>query len=188
LEIIYSKKKTGKTNTLNMHRMLVVKVRSSPQRREKFAIYIDNAKLPQLELLIDVKTRWNSTFMMIERALTLRQPLHDISTLLPELIVYKLNEDEWETLGVVCKLLEKFSLASQYFTGDQYPTLTAAIPGYNFLLDKLEDAQKTLRGDPSISNAIEAALLKLKQYYVKADADVYPVRKFSGRVTSFLKL
>jgi hypothetical protein len=50
-----------------------VKIRSSPQRHEHFQQQLVAAKLPLLELIPDVKTRWNSTELMIERALKLRQ-------------------------------------------------------------------------------------------------------------------
>lgn len=54
-------------------RKLVVKIRASPQRRERFHQQCVAAKLPSLELIPDIKTRWNSTELMIERALKLRQ-------------------------------------------------------------------------------------------------------------------
>ena len=52
--------------------MLITKIRSSLLRREQFArqckfFGLNNPK----ELVLDVKTRWNSTYSMIERALEL---------------------------------------------------------------------------------------------------------------------
>lgn len=55
-------------------RKLIVKIRSSPQRRERFARQCNlypNINSPNL--LLDVKTRWNSTYLMLERALTLQE-------------------------------------------------------------------------------------------------------------------
>lgn len=54
-------------------RRLIVKIRSSPQRKEKFSrhceFYLNNNSL---NLILDVKTRWNSTYFMLDRALKLR--------------------------------------------------------------------------------------------------------------------
>lgn len=54
-------------------RKLVIKIRGSPQRRERFNQQCIAAKIKPLELIPDVSTRWNSTEMMIERALKLKQ-------------------------------------------------------------------------------------------------------------------
>ena len=52
-------------------RKVVTLIRSSPQRREKFAAQCNIAKIKSKELILDVKTRWNSTYGMITRALEL---------------------------------------------------------------------------------------------------------------------
>jgi hypothetical protein len=59
-------------------RKLIVKIRCSPQRRDKFAHRCDlysnnNENIKSLNLILDIRTRWNSTFLMLERALKLRE-------------------------------------------------------------------------------------------------------------------
>jgi len=51
-------------------RTVITKIRTSPQRQEKFKIQCKAYGIGNLkELILDVKTRWNSTYSMIERAL-----------------------------------------------------------------------------------------------------------------------
>jgi len=57
----------------NQLRKLIIKIRASPLKREKFQQQCNALNLPMLELIPDIKTRWNSTEIMIERALKLRQ-------------------------------------------------------------------------------------------------------------------
>ena len=55
-------------------RKIVVKICSSPQRRERFARQCDlYKKTKSLNLILDVRTRWNSTYFMLQRALKLRK-------------------------------------------------------------------------------------------------------------------
>ena len=68
--------------TIPKLRKLIVKIRSSPQRREEFRRRCDlhssvNPSIKVLNLVLDVKTRWNSIFLMLECALKLR----DVSNL-----------------------------------------------------------------------------------------------------------
>jgi len=60
-------------------RKLVVKIKSSPQRLEKFARQCEVLGVAKRKLVLDVKTRWSSTFLMIDRALALRDPLDAIT-------------------------------------------------------------------------------------------------------------
>ena len=50
-------------------RLLIVKIRSSPQQKEKFARRCKFFSIQSLNVILDVKTRWNSTYLMLDRAL-----------------------------------------------------------------------------------------------------------------------
>ena len=54
-------------------RLLIVKIRSSPQQKEKFARCCKFFSIQSLNVILDVKTRWNSTYLMLDRALKLRE-------------------------------------------------------------------------------------------------------------------
>ena len=53
--------------------MLVTKIRISPQRREKLTINCELYKIKDLKPILDVQTRWNSTYDIINRALLLKE-------------------------------------------------------------------------------------------------------------------
>jgi len=156
-------------------RRLVVKIRSSPQRREKFAHQCQSSGVPAKELVADVKTRWNSTFAMVERALEMREPLDNTVDADRELRKHQLTEDEWTLLATTCKLLSFFKQTSDFLCASSYPTLAAAVPAYNFLMDKIEDFKEKHPESVAIGVAIEAAMTKLKPYYAKSNAAVYPI-------------
>src|SRR3954467_13586429 len=54
-------------------RKLIVKIRSSPQMRKRFALCCTTLEQKSKIVILDVKTRWNSTYDMIKRALELSE-------------------------------------------------------------------------------------------------------------------
>src|SRR5215831_18723648 len=104
------------------------------------------AGVPSKELVVDVRTRWNSTHDMIERALELREPLDSMTTLDPELDKHRLTAEEWQLLQSILQLLEAFKLCTSHLCAASHPTLTIAVPVSNFLIDRLEDHRGTYEG------------------------------------------
>ena len=173
---------TTDTNTagfITRLRKLVIKVRSSPQRRKEFARACKDAKVSRKELIVDVRTRWNSTHAMIKRALELRRPLDITVATVPDLDKYKLTDREWQLLERVLPLFAAFKAATDLLCGDTYPTLATAVPVYNFLLDRLDDyrdaCDDACEDVRAIRAATVAAIEKFKRYYAEAGAEVYAV-------------
>ena len=52
---------------------LIVKICFSPQRKEKFARRCKFFSIQSLNVILDVKTRWNSTYLMLDRVLKLQE-------------------------------------------------------------------------------------------------------------------
>jgi hypothetical protein len=156
-------------------RKLVVEIRSSVQRREQFARQCEAAKIRPKELVVDVRTRWNSTYDMIERALELRKPLDEMAELVSDLRKYKLTDGEWKLLVGIHKFFGLFKVASNQLCATSYPTLAATVPVYNFMIDRLEDYRDTDTCPAATRVATDAAIDRLKQFYVGTDAEVYTV-------------
>jgi len=79
-------------------RSTIVKIRSSPRRSHEFHIMCDACRVPRKELLLDVRTRWGSTYAMLERACELRAPLSSMARLSSDF--HELDDDEWGLVEV----------------------------------------------------------------------------------------
>ncbi|KAF7727689.1 hypothetical protein EC973_007245 [Apophysomyces ossiformis] len=91
------------------------------------------------ELILDFKTRWNSTYAMIERAMETRRAYNMTCSSIAKLESYHLGEREWQVLQELHTLLTPFSEVTRILDGEQYPSLSSAVIGYNVLMDHLED-------------------------------------------------
>ncbi|CAB4483900.1 unnamed protein product [Rhizophagus irregularis] len=75
-------------------RTLVTKIRATPQKQEHFSMQCTVLKIKDLELIPDIRTRWNSTYMMMNRTLYLREPLHYMASADNELKIYLLSDED----------------------------------------------------------------------------------------------
>ncbi|KAJ6791106.1 zinc finger BED domain-containing protein RICESLEEPER 2-like [Iris pallida] len=103
-------------------------LKMSPQRLHKFADIVKQLQLPASKrLVLDVPTRWNSTYAMLDCALgfkkvfSMYQERDPSYTWLPSTM-------DWERAESVCKILEAFSEASNIFSGTSYPTSNLFLP------------------------------------------------------------
>ena len=86
-------------------RSLVKAIRSSPQRR---AAYLEKCRalgLPEVNIILDVATRWNSTFDMLERAFQQRKALEAVCLSDSKLRGHLITEDQWEGIQDILELL-----------------------------------------------------------------------------------
>ncbi|GBC49849.2 zinc finger BED domain-containing protein RICESLEEPER 2-like [Rhizophagus irregularis DAOM 181602=DAOM 197198] len=162
-------------------RRLIVKIRASPQRCAKFSSQCDLYEdVKNLNLVLDVKTRWNSTYMMLKCALELQKPLHDTTMIERELEEFSISTEEWNQMKELCHVFEIFHKATVEMSKAQYITLSSSIPVYNILLDHLEklldNKNKEYCTISKIRTAITKGYEKLKTYYAKTDeSHVYPI-------------
>ncbi|KAL2931753.1 putative AC transposase, partial [Bienertia sinuspersici] len=99
------------------------------------------------KLVLDVTTRWNSTYNMIRRALDAKEAI-DLF-ILRERELKMIFDEEWETIGNICDFLEPFYDITELFSGTQYPTsnsyLACVINIEKLLYDSHKDPSNAVR-------------------------------------------
>lgn len=143
-------------------RTLIKKIRKSTQMRQKLKKFCRLYKIESRVPIIDVATRWNSTFQMIERAAYLKAPLRGLCSNEKKLHKYIMNEREWAELNILQKLLQKFHRATLLMSMERHPTICSYLPTLNWLLESLETFIEEHPG--SLAQAAKNGLMKLKKY------------------------
>jgi hypothetical protein len=115
---------------LKAARALVTTINESSQINEKLFETQDslNANLPPeqrrqaVTVIQDVKTRWWSTYSMVERLLRLKDSLNFMAA--GRMITNNLSAAQWNLLKQIEVTLEPFMLAQQILEGEKYVTLS----------------------------------------------------------------
>jgi hypothetical protein len=154
--------KYQKAGPVGLIHFISVFIRSSSQRREDFS----RCQLGEEELVpkADNRTRWNSTFYMLQRALLLRKAIDLFCLQYIESkdldVGFKLDDLAWSRLQVVCDILEKFEYATKTLEGSakegHHGTLWECLPAIELLLKQLEDLKlqyPLLNNSPAIFSA-----------------------------------
>ena len=74
-----------------------------------------------LGLWLDCPTRWNSTFIMLERALFYRGAFKKLSDT-DKNFIWSITDYDWDLVSSICDLLKPFKAITDLFSGTQYPT------------------------------------------------------------------
>lgn len=108
-----------------------------------------------LKLILDVKTRWNSTYFMIERFLKLAPLLGNIilsNVNAPNMV----NATELEELKQICQLLHPLEQTTKEMSGQNYVTLSKIIPMIGCLTSQYN---KTIC-DTDIARDLKTSIIK----------------------------
>ena len=148
--------------------------------------FVGNCKkhdLKVLNVILDVITRWNSTFDMIERALMYDKALADTLKFLQDNESKLADEDnfddddneidgkidsafiDWQQMELLKKFLEGFKALTCAASGSKYVTISSALSYYSIVDMSLQEYMKISSG--AIKEAAKAMHKKLLQYYNK---------------------
>lgn len=178
------------SSTLNKIRYLAIYVNASPQRRETFYnLQTTNVKIVPIQ---DVKTRWNSTFLMLRRAKRLRTIFtlfcaeYDCEEML-------LGDQEWRQVDYLLCITEPFFDYTTQLSKTRDVTAHYVFKIYNRLFDHLERSMNHLRRKrvpwkKQMLDALEAGRSKLDEYYSQTDnirGHVYAISTMLAPVNKF---
>ncbi|KAG0153447.1 hypothetical protein PDIDSM_2099 [Penicillium digitatum] len=176
--------------TEKQSRLAQEKCEANPQRRETFYnLQTTNIKIVPIQ---DVKTRWNSTFLMLRRAKRLRAIFslfcteYDCEEML-------LSEQEWRQIDYLLCITEPFFDYTTQLSKTRDVTAHYVFKIYNKLFDHLERSQAQLRRKrvpwkKQMLEALEAGRSKLDEYYSQADdlrGNIYAISTMLAPVNKF---
>ncbi|MBW0495017.1 hypothetical protein O181_034732 [Austropuccinia psidii MF-1] len=116
----------------------------SPQQREQFvtAVRLFHDDIKSNMLLTNVCTRWNSTYIMLECALSLKEAYNQFCAP-ANMEQYHLTLLKWDKFSFMINFLQPLDEATGIICGSKYPTIKYALPLYISLIRHIHQfAQK----------------------------------------------
>ena len=161
----------GISSTLNKIRYLTIYMNASPQRRESF--YNLQPQKVKIAPIQDVKTRWNSTFLMLRRAKRLRSVFGPFCEEYARLDLLP-DTEEWRQIDYLLYITEPFFDYTLQLSKTRDITAHYTFKIYNRLFEHLKQSMKQLRRKrvlwkKQMLDALEASRLKLDEYYSQTD-------------------
>ncbi|XP_069485349.1 zinc finger BED domain-containing protein 4 [Ambystoma mexicanum] len=146
-------------NLLSIARKICERVHRSVNAKEKLADLQKEYGLPQHHLIQDVPSKWNTSFLMLERLIEQKRAVDEISIdcSFRELI----SCDQWEVMQSVCHALKPFEAASREMS-THMATLSQVIPMIHILNRKIEMLfEETMGIDTMLKSLKEAMVCRL---------------------------
>ncbi|KAL4284773.1 hypothetical protein GQ457_16G007020 [Hibiscus cannabinus] len=155
-------------------RALVRYVRSSPARLQKFKTCIEEEKEDSKRLVtLDVETRWNSTYLMLESAIKFKKAFASLymkdSSCFKELrkLGGGLKEEDWKRVGSFLPFLSVFYDATLRLSGSLYVTCNSY--AHEIYGTRLMISNNLGDEDEGVRKMAAQMMLKYDKYYGNVD-------------------
>ena len=102
-------------------------VKSSTLRLQTFKEVASQVKAPKKSLVLDVPTRWNSTFFMLQTTLEFKMAFYRLADV-DSSYKHAPDEEEWKTAKIVCDILRNFYNVTNIFSSTLYTSANYFFP------------------------------------------------------------
>ncbi|KAF7827285.1 zinc finger BED domain-containing protein RICESLEEPER 2-like [Senna tora] len=136
---------------------------ATPKREQTFREAVRQLKISSTKkLILDVKTRWNSTYHMLNVALIYNDAFNRLKAR-ESLYTFTPTENDWELAKEICGRLGLFSRVTEMFSETQYPTANLFFPlMYEIRLSLLNWLSSFIG---TISNIASKMMTKFEKYW-----------------------
>lgn len=161
---------------INNIRNTCKKIRRSEQLTIRLKLFCEAANIKFVKPVLDVKTRWDSTYDMLNTAIILKPAIVMMWDNCSDLINLKITETDWTILEKIVQFLKQFKYVSKILSNDLDVTLPTVVLAFNMLVDKIESITFNLNNkvnrnaqDEALLLAFQAGRDKLLKHYRKCN-------------------
>jgi hypothetical protein len=146
-------------DTVNIIRQVVMFIKTSPSRAQYFKALCKEQGLPFKKFRPDCKTRWNSTFEMLESVIPYEKQLIEFCT--HNGYPYQLSEIHFQNCIALSSFLGTFKEAIELLSGSYYPTTQHVLP----TLVNIANIFSEFINHPTYGGFMQSMFQKYKKYY-----------------------
>ena len=131
-----------RTSIDNLREIIKI-IRTSPRILEQFKKICEETNIKYVKPILDVVTRWNSTFEMLSTALQLKMPLQRIIQKLfdENRIETDISAGDWVDIEAISNFLIPLNEATEETCGDKFSCISLVISWYNEILDHIQSTK-----------------------------------------------
>ncbi|XP_052627235.1 zinc finger BED domain-containing protein RICESLEEPER 2-like [Lactuca sativa] len=135
-------------------------INNSEGRRLNFSKAAHQMQIRDRKLMLDVPTRWNSTYDMLCMALKFKDAFLRYAEYEPHFHHLPTDKD-WENVQSVCEILKVFKVCTNIISGSDYPTANL------YLIEVFRVKQTLDKGSLSTTDFIRDMVKKMKEKFDK---------------------